>query len=115
MDKKQAFNRLLADLQEDSFHGDFIEEYEHLPKLAKAHEIEGLRGRLRKRYLRTRLSATTMYMPRIALTFAIMMTCAVTYLYIHRLNQIRRDQENLRQKNTPAQIDSLMRIREKSK
>jgi hypothetical protein len=114
MDKNQAFNRLLADLQEDSFHGEFIEEYEHLPKLAKSHDMEQLRGRLRKRYQRTRLSATTMYMPRIALTFAIMMTCAVAFLYIHRLNQLKREQEILRQKNTPAQIDSLMRLRGKN-
>ncbi len=107
-DKNRAFNRLLADLQEDSFHSDFVEEHEHLPKLARAKELESLRNRLRKRYPRTRISPTTMYMPRIALTFAIMMTCAVTFLYINQLKKVKQTPVPTEK---PSTLDSLMKNR----
>jgi hypothetical protein len=107
-DKNRAFNRLLADLQEDSFHNDFVEEHEHLPKMAKAKELENLRSRLRKRYPRTRLSPTAMYMPKIALTFAIMMTCAVTFLYI---NQLKKARPAPVPTEKPSTLDSLMKNR----
>jgi hypothetical protein len=104
-DKKKGFSRLLADMQEDSFHGELVETRDFLPKIAQSQELEGLRGRLRKRYQRSRISATTMYMPRIALTFAVMMTCAVAFLYIQKIHNIKP----LVPKDQNINVDSLMK------
>ena len=106
-DKNKGFSRLLADMQEDSFHGELVETRDFLPKIAKAQDLEGLRSRLRKRYQRTRISATTMYMPRIALTFAVMMTCAVAFLYIQKL----QNRPPKPPKNQTINVDSLMRFK----
>ena len=110
-DKNKGFSRLLADMQEDSFHGELVETRDFLPKIAKSQDLEGLRSRLRKRYQRTRISATTMYMPRIALTFAVMMTCAVAFLYIQKLQH----KQIAPPKNQSINVDSLMRFKEKNK
>ena len=104
-DKNKGFSRLLADMQEDSFHGELVETRDFLPKIAQSQDLEGLRSRLRKRYQRTRISATTMYMPRIALTFAVMMTCAVAFLYIQKI-KIRQP---LPPKNQTINVDSLIK------
>jgi hypothetical protein len=106
-DKNQAFHRLLHDLNQDSIHNEMEEERELLPKMSQSASLAELRGRLRKRY-RSRISPNLMYMPRTAATAAILLTCAVAYLYIQRLREIKR-------MNHPAsqihQIDSLLRNR----
>jgi hypothetical protein len=104
---KKGFGRLMADLQSDTFHDEFMETVEHLPK-SKNRDLDSLRERLRNRYKRHRLSPTAMYLPRIALTFAILMTCAVSIIYIQKIkNQPQKP------KTTPSQIDSLIKNRQK--
>ncbi|MFZ4544270.1 MAG: hypothetical protein ACOYOA_09495 [Saprospiraceae bacterium] len=107
-DKNQAFHRLLHDLHQDSMHSDMEDERDFLPKISQSSAMSDLRGRLKKRYRRSRVSPTLMYLPRIALTMAILLTCAVAYLYIRRLKEIeilemRKNNEQLHQ------IDSLIR------
>jgi hypothetical protein len=105
-DKNQAFHRLLHDLNQDSMHNEMETERELMPKMTQSASLAELRGRLRKRY-RSRISPNLMYMPRTAATAAILLTCAVSYLYIHRLNELKR-QEDIRKSNQIHQIDSLL-------
>jgi hypothetical protein len=108
-DKNQAFHRLLHDLNQDSIHNEMEEERELLPKMSQSASLAELRGRLRKRY-RSRISPNLMYMPRTAATAAILLTCAVGYLYIQRLREIK-----INEAKHPSQqiqlIDSLLRNR----
>lgn len=107
-EKNQAFHRLLHDLHQDSLHNEVEEEREHLPKMAQSASLMELRSRLRERYRRSRISPTWMYMPRTALTAAILMTCTVAYLYITRLREIKH-QEQLKQQKERQKIDSIIR------
>ncbi len=108
-DKNQAFHRLMHDLNQDSVHNEMEEERELLPKMSSSASLAELRGRLRKRY-RSRISPNLMYMPRTAATAAILLTCAVAYLYIQRLREIKRNEMNHPSQQT-HQIDSLLRNR----
>jgi hypothetical protein len=109
-DKNQAFNRLLHDLHHDSIHIDMEEEREHLPLMAQSASLSDLRGKLRQRYRRSRISPTQMYLPRVALTACILLTCAVTYLYINRLKELKF-QEEKRKEQQKIELDSLIRNR----
>ncbi len=106
-DNNQAFNRLLHDLDQDSPLTEMEQEREQLPRVSQLASLSDLRKRLRKRYRRSRLSPTQMYLPRVALTACILLTCAVTYLYIFRLHTLKT-QEELRKKEQLQQIDSLL-------
>ena len=105
-DKRLAFGRLLHDLHQDSLHVDAAEEREYLPKIAQSAAIAELRGRLSKRVRRNRLSPTLMYLPRIALTAAILLSCAVAFVYLRRLNEIA-EMEKLQKKEQLNQTDSI--------
>lgn len=105
-DKKLAFGRLLHDLHQDSLHSEVEEEREHLPKMSQSATLTELRAKLKKRYRRSRISPTLMYMPRVALTAAILLSCAVALIYLERLRDAEQ-RENLRNKQQLHEIDSL--------
>lgn len=109
-EKNQAFGRLLHDLHQDSLHTEIEVEREFLPKMKASASLEDLRQRLRRRYRRSRITPTSMYLPRIALTVAILMSCAVAYMYIRRLDEIKMEEKNRKQQHIQS-LDSLMHSR----
>jgi hypothetical protein len=105
-DKRLAFNRLLHDLHQDSLHAEVEEGRDILPKMSHSAAIATLRNRLKKRYRRSRLAPTRMYLPRAALTAAILLSCAVALVYIRRLKEM----EFIKTETEKQQIDSLMKL-----
>lgn len=105
-DKRQAFNRLMHDLHQDSLHQEANEERGLPPKMSHSAAISDLRSRLKKRYRRSRLSPTRMYLPRVALTTAILLSSAAALVYMQRL-KIVENNEKVRLEKQQQQIDSL--------
>lgn len=112
--KSQAFHRLLHDLHQDAVHNATQDEHEHLPRMAQSASIAELKNRLRQRYRHRRITPTLMYMPRIALTACILLTCAVAYLYINKLRDLNNIDKQLKVNERQHLLDSLLHNRQKT-
>jgi hypothetical protein len=108
--QKEGFDRLLDDLQEDDFQAELEANQAELKRKVGNVDLQFLRKKLRRRYQHQRMSPSLMYMPRLALTFAILMSCAVAFLYIKKLRE-----NQFQSPKTPPKvnIDSLIKMRKK--